>query len=216
MFSRLMKDKKDEHIIFPKEFQKINQKLPDDFGLPDNTLWLGMRTERTSAMLFCFPVSEKASMPFDDNERIIREQHRDMGENEGLIEVKNGLTKKGRKYVYNIFKHSMMSERGIPQGNEYTLNINIKFENSIQFINSSFAECGITGERDALGMIIYSKSNNIDIDKALETWQEDPYDLTYKKGFLMNRSEQEKYDEIFPWHPLSEARKFLRFIAENN
>ena len=216
MFSQMKKNQMDDSIIFPKEFQKIAQKIPEDFGFPENTLWLGMRTERTSAMLFCCPATREASMPFDDNESIIREMHRDMRENEGLIEVKNGLTKKGRKYVYIIFKHSMVSDKGIPQGNEYTMNINIQFENSIHFINSSFVECGMTGERDAMGMEIYIRAKNIDIDKALETWQEDPYDPTYKKGFLMNRSEQKIFDKIFPWHPLSEARKFVRFIAENN
>lgn len=108
MFSQMKKNQMDDSIIFPKEFQKIVQKIPEDFGFPENTLWLGMRTERTSAMLFCCPATREASMPFDDNESIIREMHRDMRENEGLIEVKNGLTKKGRKYVYIIFKHSMV------------------------------------------------------------------------------------------------------------
>ncbi len=216
MFSRMKNNQKDTNIIFPKEFQRINQKIPDEFGFSEDTLWLGMRTERTSAMLFCCAATREASMPFDDNDRIIRDIHRDMRENEGLIEVKNDLTKKGRKYVYIIFKNSMVSENGFPQGNEYSMNINIQFENSIQFINSSFAECGMTGERDAMGMEMYIRAKNIDIDKALETWQEDPYDPTYKKGFLMNRSEQDIFDEIFPWHPLSEARKFMRFIAENN
>ena len=215
-FSRHKNIEKDDHVIFPKEFRKINRKIPEDFGLPKDTLWLGMRTERTSAMLFCCPASREASMPFDDNDRIIREMHRDMRDNEGLIEVRNGLTKKGRKFVYIILKHSMISESGIPQGNEYTLNINIQFENSIQFINSSFSECGMTGERDAMWMIIYSKAKNIEMNKALDTWQEDPYDPAYKMGFLMNRSEHEKFDEMFPWHPLSEARRFMRFIAENN
>ena len=216
MFSRIKKNKRNDQIVLPEAFQNIGRDIPEVPGLPKDAQWFGMRTERTSALLVCFPVSREASMPFDDPERIIREQHRDMSDNEGLIEVKNDVTKKGRRYVYEIFKHHMPSEDGLPRGNEYTLNINIEFEHTIQFINSSFSECGLTGERDAFGWEVYARANNNDMDKVMETWQEDPYDPDYKRGFLMNRSEQESFDELFPWHPLSEARRFMRFIAENN
>jgi len=49
-----------------------------------------------------------------------------------------------------------------------------------------------------------------------EGWVADPYDPTYMQGALMNLSEKEEYDEAFPNHPLSQARKIVKFLIENN
>ena len=47
-------------------------------------------------------------------------------------------------------------------------------------------------------------------------WSADPYSPDFRAGALMNLSEQEKFDEAFPSHPLSELRSFVSaFISEN-
>ncbi len=47
-------------------------------------------------------------------------------------------------------------------------------------------------------------------------WSVDPYCPDSKKGVPMNLSEQERFDEVFPAHPLSELRRFVQFfVAEN-
>ena len=45
-------------------------------------------------------------------------------------------------------------------------------------------------------------------------WCFDPYDKNLKRPYLMNLSEKEKYDEIFPDHPLSQCRKFVKLIVQ--
>ena len=74
-------------------------------------------------------------------------------------------------------------------------------------IDAFFGEEGITGQRDTLVMALL---------KMPKDWNEDPYDKNFKKGITMNKSENKKYDSQFPNHPLSQARKFLEFIKENN
>ena len=50
----------------------------------------------------------------------------------------------------------------------------------------------------------------------MDGWFKDPYDKNYKKGILMNLSENMEYDAMFPQHPLSETRNFIKYIIENN
>ena len=45
---------------------------------------------------------------------------------------------------------------------------------------------------------------------------EDPYDSEYREGFLMNFSERDIFDKKFPDHPLSIARKYVKWVLENN
>ena len=52
----------------------------------------------------------------------------------------------------------------------------------------------------------------IDAGKS-DDWCCDPYDIDYKNGCLMNRSEDEKYDAMFPMHPLAQARAFVYDIV---
>ena len=185
-------------------------------GIPKEAVGYGMRTESASCLLIMYPVSEDISMPFDNPQWVIDEQHRIMGENEGLIEVRNGTTSKGHPYVYDIIKHRINPEDEIPSGVEYTLNINVRMENTIQFINGSFAEEGTTGMRDSVCFAMYSQGSDVPLDERMKNWCVDPYDPDYKKGFLMNLSEKEEFDEQFPWHPLSLARAFIRYIVDNN
>ena len=206
---------KKENLILPSNYQKLKKKFPEGVGIPKEAVGYGMKTGAASVLLISYPVTEEQTMPFDNPQWVIDQQHNSMGDNEGLIEVKNGETKKGRPYIYEIIKHRMSSEDGIPLGVEYTLNINVKMENSIQFINGSFSEAGMTGVRDSTIYAVYQNAM-AQKDQSVRKWTEDPYDPEYQKGFLMNLSEQEELDEKFPSHPLSEARRFVNFIIGNN
>ena len=212
----LRKGAKKESLVLPPQYQKIKQKFPEGVGIPKNAVGYGMRTEASSCLLITYPVSEEASMPFDNPQWVIDEQHRAMGDNEGLIEVISGTTASGKPYIYEIIKHRIAAEDDIPRGVEYTFNINVRFDNSIQFINGSFAEEGTTGVRDSICMALYSKANNLSMEDAMKGWFKDPYDPDYNRGFLMNLSERPEFDEKFPAHPLSEARALAKYIIENN
>lgn len=207
---------KNESLKLPEDYQRLKQKFPEGMGIPKEAVGYGMRTESASCLLIMYPVSEDISMPFDNPQWVIDEQHRIMGENEGLIEVRNGTTSKGHPYVYDIIKHRINPEDEIPSGVEYTLNINVRMENTIQFINGSFAEEGTTGMRDSVCFAMFSQGSDEPLDERMKNWFADPYDPNYKKGFLMNLSEKEDLDEQFPWHPLSVARAFIRYIINNN
>lgn len=205
-----------EKIAIPQEYQKVQQKLPREYGIPENAEVYVMNNGQASVLLVSFPVSEQASMPFGRPQNVIDQQHSMMGEGDGLIEVKGGNTEDGRPYIYEIIKHHYAPEAGTVTGNEYTLNINVRMEHSIQFINGSFAEEGTIGLRDTVGMAIYQKTTGLSMDEVMKTWSRDPYDPDYRKGFLMNQSEVPELDEQFPDHPLSKARAFVKYIVNNN
>ena len=52
--------------------------------------------------------------------------------------------------------------------------------------------------------------------EMMKMFFEDPYDSEYREGFLMNFSERDIFDERFPDHPLSIARKYVKWVLENN
>ena len=43
-------------------------------------------------------------------------------------------------------------------------------------------------------------------------WTCDPYDEKIDRGALMNISEQERFDEMFPGFPLSMCRELVKFL----
>ena len=95
------------------------------------------------------------------------------------------------------------------------MNLNIKIDDDIHFINSSFVERGMTGARDNTVYMMYLQKYP-DLENPFDGWASDPYDPEYTEGFLMNISEEPQFDELFPDHPLSKARKLVEYILENN
>ena len=101
---------------------------------------------------------------------------------------------------------------GSQYGVQYFLRINVFNDSKWEWaeeVDAFFGEEGTIGMRDAAVMAKYEK-------KPPEDWMEDPYDKQYLKGIRMNKSENALYDSLFPNHPLSQARMFLRYIVENN
>ena len=49
----------------------------------------------------------------------------------------------------------------------------------------------------------------------VKDWFKDPYDSKYDKSALYNLADQEKYDDKFPNHPLSRARRKLERIIDS-
>jgi len=215
-FKNIKKPSKNEELKIPADYHPLKQKLPEGVGIPKGAKGYSMRTGNTSVILINYPVSETQTMPFDDSQSVIDELHRNLGENEGIIEVSNGTTAGGRPYIYEIIKHGMKGANNIFLGVEYTLNINVQMDNSIQFFNGSFAEEGTTGMRESIGLELFKRANNIEDYSDMVGWLKDPYEPEYKKGLLMNASEKAELDEQFPWHALSEARNFVKYIIKNN
>lgn len=107
-------------------------------------------------------------------------------------------------------------EQGNQEGTtDYELNFNIRINGKIHFINGSFQERDkVPGNRS--GMLYLMSLGSSELQLEAETWDRDPYDSNRDKGVLMNWADDEKYDGLFPYHPLSEMRRFIDYVVENN
>lgn len=187
-------------------FMKMNS-MPDD---PEDSVVYGNECSTMTSFMLLFPISKENVMPFGRLELIINGIHNSLADDQGLIEVNSGKTKSGIDYIYSIIKTKKQ-----PSGVQYTLRGHFNFNSKEPLeVLAFFDEAGITGQRDAI-IFELARHKNI-VDKNMNGWMADPYSVDYKKGFLMNLSEQRKYDEHFPGHPLTELRKFIDFFIENN
>ena len=163
-----------------------------------------------------WPVTEQESLPLSDTKGLIQQFHDEMDDHQGLITVKCGLTPKGNRYAYVIRKMNFADEQGNQEGpTDYELNFNIRINGKTHFINGSFQERDkVPGNRS--GMLYLMSLGSSELQLETEAWDRDPYDSNREKGFLMNWAEDEKYDGLFPYHPLSEMRRFINYVVENN
>lgn len=191
-------------LCLPDNF-KVLEKAPED---PNGCVTYGMSTETCIAFIQVFPISERKTMPFDDNVTIINGIHHSLKDVQALIEVKNGRTKIGKQYVYSIVK-TKQEESGV----EYFLLMHVEHENGAISINAHFLEHGMTGIRDTTIWELARREGVVSIDNN-EKWCFDPYDKDFKHPFLMNLSEKEEFDKLFPEHPLTQARQFVKMITE--
>lgn len=193
-------------INIPSEFIKMNS-MPGD---PADSTAYGKETQAANCYLMIFPIDNRATMPYEDTQTVINGIHNALTDMQGLIEVKAGKTKSKKKYIYSIVKTKLE-----PSGMQYVLTMHIDMKDRAANLQAFFDETGTTGQRDTLIMSQMFADNKINSSK-MDKWFVDPYDKTFRKGLLMNLSEQPKYDELFPQHPLSEARRFVKYIIENN
>lgn len=210
-------DKVKTPFEIPDDYRnKLNKPMPKE--LPGwgkrNYIGFGKGTFAMSGILMSWNVTEEESLPFD-TEEAIRSFHSDMPDNMGLILVKSGLTPKGNRYVYAVRKMMILDEEGNQDGpTDYELNFNIRIDGRIHFINGSFQETEeMRGFRGTLGTLTYGSS---ELKLKTDEWTRDPYDPEFKTGFLMDWQEDEKYDDMFPYHPLSELRRFTKYVVEHN
>jgi ribosomal protein L37AE/L43A len=200
-------------VPFPKGYQQ--QKVPNKFkrmGLfPDASLVYGVNSGEGSGLITFMTATEEASMSFDNPQKIINELHETLTDNQGLIEVNCGVTRSGHRYAYDIFKIGD-EEDELPIVS-WILNLNVERDDVILFVNASYREEGTTGARDTLVYALLRNQGILD-GEDMEGWTADPYDAEYKKGFLMNMSEKPEFDAMFPNHPLSMIRDFIKFVSE--
>jgi hypothetical protein len=80
-------------------------------------------------------------------------------------------------------------------------------------VNGQFVEAGMTGMRDTMVWELACRQGLVSISDDSK-WMFDSYDKTMHRPYMMNLSEKEEYDEMFPDHPLSQCRKFVKLITE--
>lgn len=90
-------------------------------------------------------------------------------------------------------------------------------------------EAGMTGWREAAVMMIEQPAPEYEVDPApaarplfskdislgrLKGWFRDPYDPQFDSIALRTLADQEKYDQMFPSHPLSRARQKFGLVLQ--
>jgi len=70
-------------------------------------------------------------------------------------------------------------------------------------------ESGITGIREAGVMAMLPTPEIDETTNRIVGWCEDPYDSSLEYSVMRNKADAKEYDEMFPDHPLSRARKFM-------
>lgn len=202
----------------PDEFRcKLNQPVPKEMPGWGKRKYIGFgkRTYAMSAVLLSWPVTETESLSLTDNKTLINQLYEGMNDNEGLIYAKTGITPEGNRYAYALRKMAETDDEGGRWLSGYVLNLNIRIDGRIHFINGSFSvpEDFVNVRLSALSLMALGSR---EIKLTTDQWTRDPYDADRQDGFLMNWMEDEKYDELFPYSPLSELRSFVDYVVSNN
>ena len=187
-----------KELTFSDEWQQVNT-MPED---PPNSVVIMKESELSQCMVLIYPINKDQIMPFENPQTVINGIHNSLENDQGLIEVESIENNKG---IYSIIKTKMN-----PNGMQYCLTFHFKFSGMFYNLTGFFTEINITGKRDST---VYELARKDGIIKNnMDGWFSDPYDSKYKKGILMNLSENKKFDEMFPLHPLSETRKIIKDI----
>ena len=212
-------DKVKTPFDIPDDFRcRLNQPMPKELPGWGRRAYIGFgkSTFAMDGICMSWPVTETESLPLSDTKRVIEQIHNDMDDHQGLIMAKCGITPKGNRYAYTIRKLQLVDEKGEPQRpTYYDLSFNIRINGKVHFINSSFQPKD-DAPGDRTGCLGIMQLGSSELKLTAEEWVGDPYDPERKKGFLMNWEEDEKYDGLFPYHPLSEMRRFVKYVIANN
>lgn len=194
---------------FDENYTKLDS-LPED---PKDSVSFGARTENAECFIMIYPIPQEQAMPFDNCKSVIDGIHSCLGNDQGLIEIENGNTKAGLPYIQSIVKTLDQEHHGV----SYCLTLHIKYSNNVLMIQGFFNETGTTGIRDTHIFAALEQKGIVKATKnGIEGWAKDPYDENYKSGILKNLAEDKEFDQFFPAHPLSECRRILDYIIENN
>ena len=191
----------DKEFTFPDEWQQV-QTMPED---PPNSVVIMKVNEYSQCMILIFPISKDKVMPFENPQSVINGIHNALENDQGIIEVES-INKKN-KYIYSIIKTKIESN-----GMQYCLTLHFDISGKYYNVTGFFSENGITGTRDTT---VYGLARKDGIVKEnMDGWFADPHDPNYNKGVLKNISENKNFDEMFPFHPLSETRKFIKVLMD--
>ena len=190
------------NISIPVYYQAVKA-MPGD---PENSKPYIVQTQDATCFLVMHLLGKEQAMPMDE-QMVIDGIHNILSPKQGLIEVK-----KGPNYIYSIVK-DLQEKKGV----QYVLVFQKFFGDQVLSIHGYFDERGAFGVRDSMVYEICKREHIIGGEEnPLEGWAKDPYDPDFKRGILMNLSEAEKYDSLFPKSPLSMCREFLRVIMEED
>lgn len=200
-------------ILIPGGYEKLKYKNPAKQllkGTSKDEIAVGKATANSNNVVLISKTTSDKAMNFDGKQELIDGIHDCLGDNQGLIEVNAGKTKRGYDFIYSIVK----TLRDDFMGAVYFLRMNIGNGEDLLEIQASFEEIGTTGGRESFCTILAEKAGLINMSDMIG-WNEDSYDAEYTKGIPMNLSERSGVDALFPDHPLSQARELVIAITED-
>lgn len=189
-------------LLVPAVYQVVNS-MPDD---PVGSVPLMADTDISTAFVMLYLIPAEHAMPYGSPQAVIDGIHEALGSDQGLVEVSSGDTPSGNPYILSIVK----TKTGQP-GVQYGLTMDVGLGDAAMHVQGFFDEKGVTGIRAAA--VFSALRNKGEIGPEMQGWSRDPYDGAYERGFLMNMSEGEDYDAMFPEDPLSMARAFARCVT---
>ena len=189
-------------LLVPVEYQQVDS-MPED---PVGSVPLMVDTDISTAFVMLYMMPAEYAMPFGSPRAVIDGIHEALGDDQGLVEVTGGETPSGNPYLLSIVK----TKTGQP-GVQYGLTMDVGVGAAAVHVQGFFDEKGVTGVRAAA--VFAMLRNKGEVGPDMQGWSGDPYDDSYKRGFLKNISEGEEFDEMFPEDPLSMARAFARCVT---
>ncbi|WP_133122370.1 hypothetical protein [Bifidobacterium simiarum] len=192
-------------VSIPVEYARLNR-MPDD---PPQMVAYATQTEQADCVMFLQPIPAEHAMPFNDERAVINGIHQSLADDQGLIEVVSGTTDAKRNVIWSIVKTVSRTE-----GAQYGLTLHLAYPESVLQVQAFANETGITGMRDAQIYELARKRGRV--DEQGRGWTRDPYDDDYRRGILMNLSEDDQFDDAFPDHPLSVIRRLAGMLIGYN
>ncbi len=153
-------------------------------------------------------VPDLSAPPTVENIDILRQMYRDMvaGVNAGIVHIES-IQLAGIPALETIIKAPQQ-----PTGMTYVASITLPFARMSYVVKYICPEHGTTGIRDSLVLGQRLHDDSVSSENVFDGWQRDPYESAFDKEALYNQSDQEKYDRLFPDHPLCLARYYLRLL----
>ena len=104
-----------------------------------------------------------------------------------------------------------------PAGIAYIGSYTIPFKSFSYIVKVQCIEQGDTGMRDTIILEMMIRNGTVQLGEEqgiMKGWMRDPYDDSIHLPYMMNLSESEEFDKMFPKHPLSRMRKYLKHVEE--
>lgn len=189
--------------------------LPEDFN-PDTTEFFdGMWHDGNGVVLAFNSIGfDRFLYPLLSDELEVRNYYRDLfaPDDIGLVEC-NVLEENGERFVKAIGKHT--TDEGC---SSYLGTLAIPLSDRSFVFSLHARELGLTGYRAAtiLDKLI-REGHSIELDpvtRQIRGWAQDPYFPDYQGPCLRNLSEDEKFDHLFPEHPLTKVRFRINEIVD--
>ena len=195
-----------KYLDLPKDYQPVRNRPTD----PVNCESFMMQNSNTVALLQVFPIKVDDAMPFQDTQSVIDGIHRTVKDNQALIEVENGFFGNS-SFIYSIIKTLHEQEF---TGVQYFMLMHVLVDGQAFAVQGFFDEIGMTGARDNTVWPMLVNLKILD-PESNDGWQQDPYDKSLKDRYLMNLSEERRFDKLFPEHPLSVCREFIERVKKS-